>query len=87
MYYILLLLAFAAAIVIEYFLSRRKSPILGLILPGAIFIATVIAVLVAKPDETVNLFQRIVQMVYALFYFNIPTMVLIIIYFRIRKKS
>lgn len=82
-----IIVGFLIAIGLEYYLSKRKNKVLGLILPVALLITTIVAVVSARPDETANYFQRMVQMLYALLYFNIPTYVLIIIYLVVRKKE
>ena len=82
-----IILAFIVAIVLEYYLAKKKNKVVGLLLPGALLLTTIISIVMAKPDETVNLFQRFVQMIYALLYLNIPTYVLITIYLVVRKKE
>lgn len=77
---------FLVAVVLEYFLAKGKNPYVGLVLPGLCLIATVVAVLLAPRDQNANFAQQIVQMLYALLYFNIPTLVFGMIYLRVRKR-
>ncbi len=82
---IYIVIGFLVAAGIEYFLSKRKRAWLGLILPTACFLTTVVVVVSAPRDQRANVFQQIVQMGYTLLYFNIPTFILVMIYLRFHK--
>lgn len=84
---IYLIIGFIAMIVLEYFLSKLKSPVWGLLLPCGLFITTLLMLVTAVPDPTVNIVQRIAQIGYAMLYYNLPTIVLIVIYLCIRGKN
>jgi hypothetical protein len=84
---IYIIIGFIIAVGLEYYLAKRKNSWLGLILPVACLIATVIAVVLAPRDQTVNIFQQLAQMGYTLLYFNIPTLILVMIYLRFHKKK
>lgn len=84
---IYIIIGFVIAVVLEYFLAKQKKSWLGIILPVACLITTIISVILAPRDQTVNVFQQMAQMGFALLYFNIPTIILIMIYLRFHKES
>ena len=84
---IYIVIGFIIAVVLEYYLAKQKNPWLGLILPVACLLATILAVVLAPRDQTVNIFQQLAQMGYTLLYFNIPTLILGMIYLRFHKEK
>lgn len=82
---IYIILGFTAMVLLQIWLSKKDNRIVGLIQPISLFVTVLIYVLTATPDTTVNSVQKLAQMGYAVLYFNIPTIVLFIIYLAYQK--
>ncbi|MCD8007458.1 MAG: hypothetical protein LUF68_00690 [Clostridiales bacterium] len=73
------------AIVLQIFLSRMESRVPGLILPGLNLVVSVLTVLLMVVNDG-SLAEIIVTILSALLLFNIPTIVLLLIYYVCRRK-
>lgn len=74
-------------ILLQIFLSKRDSKLSGLVLPIiAFFFALMYPLNMAVPSEGVNA-SFVLQMIFAWLIGNIPTIVLLAIYFGCRKKQ
>lgn len=82
----ILLLLFVAIILLQLFLSRRESRLPGLVLPVLFFLFSIIAMLnvAALPSDSVR--ETAVTMLTVVLLYNIPTLVLLVIYFVCREK-
>ena len=81
---VVLLLFLAGVVLLQIFLSRRERRWPGLVLPGITFLYSVLALL------SVVAMGSVVEMVVAILVvavlYNIPTLILLAIYFACRKK-
>ncbi|MCD8354353.1 MAG: hypothetical protein LUC47_08595 [Clostridiales bacterium] len=73
------------AIVLQIFLSRMESRIPGLILPGLNLVVSVLTVLLMVAN-TGSLMEIIATILSTLLLFNIPTLLLLLIYYVCRRK-
>ncbi|MCD7929484.1 MAG: hypothetical protein LUF86_04905 [Clostridiales bacterium] len=73
------------AIVLQIFLSRMESRIPGLILPGLNLVVSVLTVLLMVAN-TGSLAEIIATVLSTLLLLNIPTLVLLLIYYVCRRK-
>ena len=76
----------AGPIVLQLFLSRKENKWLGLILPALNVIISIMAVLGMAFFEKPSIFEIIIQVLMLLLISNIPTAILIAIYFACREK-
>lgn len=84
---ILTILLLAGAVALQIFLSKRESRIPGLILPGiALVVSFLFILLMAVPEEGTTA-GFILQMAATWLLCNIPTAVLLAIYFGCRGKQ
>ncbi|MCD7837475.1 MAG: hypothetical protein LUG65_01010 [Clostridiales bacterium] len=72
-------------IVLQIFLSRMESRIPGLILPGLNLVVSVLTVLLMVAN-TGSLAEIIATVLSTLLLFNIPTLLLLLIYYVCRRK-
>lgn len=83
---IISLAVLAGVIVLQIFLSKRETKWLGLILPIITFLFSLLTPLnMMAPTDGIS-FGFILQMFLALLLANIPTIVLLAIYFACREK-
>lgn len=80
---LLLLLLLAGGILLQIFLSRRESKWPGLVLPMVTFLWSLVMVLNVAAD---SLAQAVSAILMVLILGNIPTAVLLAIYFACREK-
>lgn len=80
---LLLLLLLAGGIVLQIFLSKRESKWPGLVLPMVTFLWSLVMVLNVAAD---SLAQAVSAILMVLILGNIPTAVLLAIYFACREK-
>ncbi len=73
------------AIVLQIFLSRMESRVPGLILPGLNLVVSVLTVLLMVVNAT-SLREIIATILSTLLLFNIPTIILLLIYYVCRRK-
>ncbi|MCD8145977.1 MAG: hypothetical protein LUD84_01655 [Clostridiales bacterium] len=73
------------AIVLQIFLSRMESRVPGLILPGLNLVVSVLTVLLMVFNAD-SLMEIVTTILMALLTFNIPTLVLLLIYYVCRRK-
>lgn len=83
--FLLFLIIFVGAIALQVFLSKRESKFLGLILPILSVLNSLIIVLNIAGDAMTKT-QILIALVSAFLIGNIPTIILMAIYFRIREK-
>lgn len=83
--FLLFLIIFVGAIVLQVFLSKRESKFLGLILPILSVLNSLIIVLNIAGDAMTKT-QILIALVSAFLIGNIPTIILMAIYFGIREK-
>lgn len=80
------LILLIGAIVLQIFLSRRESPWPGSVLPGLSFLYSILAVCnIAALPETSGL-EIAATILMVLLLYNLPTLVLLAIYFACRGK-
>jgi cadmium resistance protein CadD (predicted permease) len=79
-------LFFVGIIILQIFLSRKKNKWLGLILPSINILFSIMAVLGLAFFEKETLIQTVVQCIIIFLMYNIPTMILLAIYFSYRRK-
>lgn len=80
------LIFLAGIIILQIFLSKRKNKWLGLVLPAINIILSIIAVLGRAFYGNESISQVIIQAVAVFLLWNIPTFILIAIYFACREK-
>ncbi|KGF07177.1 hypothetical protein HMPREF1634_06110 [Tissierellia bacterium S7-1-4] len=83
--FLLFLIIFVGAIALQVFLSKRQSKFLGLILPIISVLNSLIIVLNIAGDAMTKT-QILITLVSAFLIGNIPTIILMAIYFGIREK-
>lgn len=83
---IILILFLIGIIALQIFLSKKESKWLGLVLPVINMFFSVIAVLGRAFFGSESLGQIVIQIVSILLMFNIPTFILLAIYFACREK-
>ncbi len=83
---ILLILFLIIPIFLQIFLSKRESPIPGLIIPGLSLLFSIITVLSMVMFENQSTMERITSILFPLMITNIPTVVHLAIYFACREK-
>ena len=83
--FLFFLIIFVGAIAIQVFLSKRESKFLGLILPIISVLNSLIIVLNIAGDAMTKT-QILIALVSAFLIGNIPTIILMAIYFGIREK-
>ena len=83
---VILLLLFAAIILLQIFLSRRESRWPGLVLPALFFLFSLVAALnvAVLPGSTAR--ETAAAMLTVGLLYNIPTLILLAIYFACREK-
>ena len=81
---IALLIFMVGAVLLQIFLSRRESRWPGLVLPGVCFLFSMAAVL--SVAALGSLAESIATILLVLVLYNLPTMVLLAIYFACREK-
>ena len=81
---IILLVLLAGTILLQIFLSKRESKWPGLVLPAITFLCSVLMMLNVTAMETV---RAVIAAVISVFIMgNIPTLILLAIYFTCREK-
>lgn len=81
----MLLFLWVAPLILEVFLARTRSKILGLILPGLSFIVSLIGVLnIAAVGQSIM--QNIFVLMMTFLMGNIMTVILLVIYFLCRRR-
>lgn len=83
--FLFFLIIFVGAIALQVFLSKRQSKFLGLILPILSVLNSLIFVLNIAGDAMTKT-QILITLVSAFLIGNIPTVILMAIYFGIREK-
>ncbi len=83
--FLLFLIIFVGAIALQVFLSKRESKFLGLILPILSVLNSLIIVLNIAGDAMTKT-QILIALVSAFLIGNIPTIILMAIYFGVREK-
>nr|WP_311444773.1 hypothetical protein [Ezakiella coagulans] len=83
--FLLFLIIFVGAIALQVFLSKRQSKFLGLTLPIISVLNSLIIVLNIAGDAMTKT-QILIALVSAFLIGNIPTIILMAIYFGIREK-
>lgn len=83
--FLLFLIIFVGAIALQVFLSKRQSKFLGLILPIFSVLNSLIIVLNIAGDAITKT-QILIALVSAFLIGNIPTIILMVIYFGVREK-
>lgn len=84
---ILILLIASLLIYLQIFLSKKENKFLGLILPAMNFLLSFFAVLAFYAyDPNAQGIQVFVSLAIAMFVANIPTIILLAIYFGVREK-
>lgn len=83
--FLLFLIIFVGAIALQVFLSKRESIFLGLILPILSVLNSLIIVLNIAGDAMTKT-QILIALVSAFLIGNIPTIILMAIYFGVREK-
>ncbi len=83
--FLFFLIIFVGAIALQVFLSKRESKFLGLILPIISVLNSLIIVLNIAGDAMTKT-QILIALVSAFLIGNIPTIILMAIYFGIREK-
>lgn len=92
---ILMLLFLIVGIALQVFLSRRPSRWPGLVLPGVSFLCSIFIILcmiIPVPSgaftsvQPLSVFVTILNSLFLLLFLNIPTMILLAIYFAARKS-
>lgn len=83
--FLFFLIIFVGAIALQVFLSKRESKFLGLILPIISVLNSLIIVLNIAGDAMTKT-QILIALVSAFLIANIPTIILMAIYFGIREK-
>lgn len=77
---------FVGIILLQIFLSKRESKSLGLILPGINVIFSIIGVLGMAFYQNESITQIIIQIIMVFLLLNIPTIILMAVYFVCREK-
>lgn len=83
---LLFLIIFAGAIALQVFLSKKQNKFIGLILPTIALLFSLIMVLNVVFEETMTNWQVFFTLFSTFFIVNIPTIILLAIYFGIREK-
>ena len=83
--FLLFLIIFVGAIALQVFLSKRQSKFLGVILPIFSVLNSLIIVLNIAGDAITKT-QILIALVSAFLIGNIPTIILMVIYFGVREK-
>ncbi len=83
---LLFLIIFAGAIALQVFLSKKQNKFIGLILPTIALLFSLIMVLNVVFEETMTNWQVFFTLFSTFFIGNIPTIILLAIYFGIREK-
>ena len=81
---VVLLVLLVGGILLQIFLSKRESKWPGLILPGMCFLFSLLAVLSVAALGSVG--EIVMAILTVLVLYNIPTVVLLAIYFACREK-
>ncbi len=84
--FIIFVLVITALVYLQVFLSGRKNKWLGLILPGIFFIYSIFGVLQMGNFENITAGEIILFGAMSFMTGNVPTVVLLGIYFEMRKK-
>jgi len=84
---ILLILVFFGLCVLQGFLARSGRKWAAMILPGIFFALSLIAVLGAMPVPDMGTGQLVMMVLFTLLLYNIPTMILLAVYFAFRPKE
>lgn len=79
-----IVLIFTVGVILQLFLSKKSSKWLGLILPMITFAVSLLYVL--NIMDTGSLWQNMMLIVSTLLLSNIPTIILLVIYFACREK-
>ena len=83
---IILLFMIIALIILQIYLSKRESKLLGLILPGISFIFSILAIFsiyISGDDSTAEIIRMFIS---TFIIYNIPTCILLVIYFKYKNK-
>lgn len=83
---LLFLIIFAGAIALQVFLSKKQNKFIGLILPTINLLFSLIMVLNVVFEEAMTNRQVFFTLFSTFFIGNIPTIILLAIYFGIREK-
>lgn len=83
---LLFLIIFAGAIALQVFLSKKQNKFIGLILPTIALLFSLIMVLNVVFEETMTNWKVFFTLFSTFFVGNIPTIILLAIYFGIREK-
>lgn len=82
---LVVLLIFVGMVVLQVFLSRQKSAVLGLLLPGLFFIAILAFTLLRFTNSPADTGVTAAGYLFPLAVGNIPTAVLLLLYTCVRK--
>ena len=83
---LLFFIVVAGAIALQVFLSKKQNKFIGLILPTIALLFSLIMVLNVVFEETMTNWQVFFTLFSTFFIGNIPTIILLAIYFGIREK-
>lgn len=83
---LLFFIVVAGAIALQVFLSKKQNKFIGLILPTIALLFSLILVLNVVFEETMTNWQVFFTLFSTFFIGNIPTIILLAIYFGIREK-
>lgn len=83
---LLFLIIFAGAIALQVFLSKKQNKFIGLILTTIALLFSLIMVLNVVFEETMTNWKVFFTLFSTFFVGNIPTIILLAIYFGIREK-
>lgn len=83
---LLFFIVVAGAIALQVFLSKKQNKFIGLILPTISLLFSLIMVLNVVFEETMTNWQVFFTLFSTFFIGNIPTIILLAIYFGIREK-
>lgn len=83
---LLFFIVVAGAIALQVFLSKKQNKFIGLILPTIALLFSLIMVLNVVFEETMTNWQVFFTLFSTFFVGNIPTIILLAIYFGIREK-
>jgi len=84
---ILLVPVFIGLAVLQGFLAKSGRKWVAMILPGIFFALSLIAVLNVAPDPHMDTVQLVLLVFFTFLLYNIPTMILLAVYFAFRPKE
>ncbi len=82
---LILVLVLTTMIILQIYLSKKKSKYFGLILPAITFIIAALYV-IGSYSYNLKLSHNIISVIIGIVVWNIPTAILLIVYFTCREK-